>query len=206
MILLNTSGIIFFSFFSPFFPYSLPTPDSQYFRFVLDSVSACAPVQVQVQTEYGNARLLVSNVNAFPEWDDRLNNNGNAADGYVASDPTYHYSQASLTLCPAPLYDQGYEHAPGIYSVGVHALENTAFRLQIRFFSLSFSLSLSFFSPALFFHFFIDFFFFSSVGMQHPIPQPAEKVSCDDVPEIEFEVARGEEGSIHDVLCLEDRF
>ena len=158
---------------------------------------------MQVQTEYGNARLLVSNVDPFPEWESRLSDNGNDVFGYVASDPTSHYSQASLTLCPAPLYDQGYAHAPGIYSVGVHALENTAFRLQIRFFSLSLSLF-----PELFFHlhFFFFFFFFFSVGMQHPIPQPAKRVSCDDVPEIEFEVARGEEGSIHDVLCLEDRF
>ena len=172
---------------------------------MLDNISACAPIQVQVQTEYGNARLLVSNVNAFPEWDDRLNNNGNVANGYVASDPTYHYSQASLTLCPSPLFDQGYEFAPGIYSVGVHALENTAFRLQIRFFFLFFFFL---FFPELFVFIFllIFYFFFLSVGLQHPIPQPAERVSCDDVPEIEFEVARGEEGSIHDVLCLEDRF
>ena len=80
---------------------------------------------MQVQTEYGNARLLVSNVNAFPEWDDRLNNN--AATGYVASDPMYHYSQASLTLCPSPLFDQGYEFAPGIYSVGVHVTRDRDF-------------------------------------------------------------------------------
>ena len=99
----------------------------------MDNISACAPVQISVEAEYGNAQLLVSNVAAFPEWESR------ESFGNVFSDPTFHYSQASVILCPNPFFAQGYEHVPGVYSVGVFALENTAFRLSIRFPFLLFS-------------------------------------------------------------------
>ena len=210
LIHLNTSGLLqffFFFFFNINFTFltSLSPLESQHFRFILDNLTICAPIQISVEAEYGNAQLLVSNVHPFPQWEERLDSDEKMIFGYISSDPTYHYSQASLTLCPNPFFAQGYEHIPGVYSVGVFALQNTAFRLRIRFFF--FHLQSIFVNDEKIIKNLQNFnSFLSSVGAPHPIPQPAKKVSCDDVPEIEFEIARGKEGSIHDVLCLEDRF
>jgi hypothetical protein len=138
---------------------NINTSEVQYFRFVIGQSDACAPIQVSVQTEYGNARLVVSDNLPFPEWEQREES------GNLFSDPMFHYSQASVTLCPSQFYydsnrlQSTHTHAPGIYSVGVFALQNTAFRLDI------------------------------SVGTAHPIPQPRERVLCEDVPEEEFRIA-----------------